>query len=127
MTPAPDDARAASGEVRVERSRAMGILGGLLAFTLGLAVAGVLVITGDARGPVYVIAITIAFLGVGVVGVYLHRGASPLPESPVWSPVTLRAVAAGLELPPVPVTAVLYGLAAVGIIGNVIVPLVLRK
>ena len=113
--------------IQLERKRAVGILGGLAAFTAGLAVAGGLVLVGHAGGPAYPLSIAVAFAGVGVVGFSLHRGQVALPDAAIWAPVTLKAVAGSVGLPPAPVMAVLYVLGALGVLGNLVVPLLGRR
>ncbi len=113
VTPAP-----------LERGRAAGVLTGMLLFTVGFAVAAVLVAVGlSGTRPGYLVAITVGLVGVGVIGYYLNRGTTPLPSAPVWSPTMVRAVAEPLDLPAGPLAAVLYGLAVIGVVGNIVVPL----
>ena len=97
------------------------MLGGLFAFTLGFAVAGVLVMAGQGGSPAYLSGISLGLVGIGLVGFFYHRGAAQLPQAKLWSPELLRAVIGPLNLPPVPVIAVLYALAAIGVLGNVVV------
>jgi hypothetical protein len=102
------------------------VLSGLVAFTAGLAVAAVLVLTGFGSTPPYYVAITVGLVGVGLIGFFYHRGTVALPAAKIWSPVLLRAVIGPLGLPVGPVIAVLYVLAVVGLAGNLVVPLLSR-
>jgi len=113
--------------VPVERGRALGILGGLLAFVVGFAAAGVLVMLGRGGAPPYVVGICLGLVGMGVVGFFYQRGSVELPQARLWSPVLLRAVIAPLGLPAVPVLAVLYVLGAIGVVGNLLIPLSGRR
>jgi hypothetical protein len=117
---------AARGPVPVERSRALGVLGGVLAFTVGFAIAGVAVLLGHGGTPPYLVGLSIGLVGIGLVGFFYHRGAAALPEARLWSPTLLRPLAEALGLPAVPVIAVLYLFGAVGVVGNLLVPMVLR-
>jgi hypothetical protein len=99
------------------------MLGGLLLFGLGFAVAAVVGLGGRTGHPLYLAAIGTGFFGVGVVAFFLNRGTVPLPEAPIWSRVGLRALATALNLPSLGVMVAVYGLIAVGIVGNVVVPL----
>ena len=76
--------------------------------------------------PPYLSGICLGLTGIGLVGFFYHRGAVALPRARLWSPVLLRAVLAPLSLPPAPVIAVLYGLGAVGVLGNLVAPLTRR-
>jgi hypothetical protein len=107
----------------IERGRAIGVLSGLIAFTAGFAVAGLLVLGRQGGGPLYLVSITVGLLGVGAVGFFLHRGTVELPQSRIWQPEMLRAFSSALKLPALPVLAVLYGLGAIGVIGNILVPM----
>lgn len=113
--------------VPLERGRAVGLLSGLVAFTGGFAVAGVLVLIGLGSTPPYHVAITIGLVGVGLIGFFYHRGSVALPEARIWSPVLLRSVIAPLGLPGRPVMVILYALAGVGLVGNLIVPVLVRR
>jgi hypothetical protein len=114
------------GPAALERGRAVGLLGGLLAFAAGFAVAGVMVLLGRGGTPPYLSGICLGLVGIGLVGYFYHRGAAALPQARLWSPVLLRAVLAPLGLPAAPAIAVLYLLGAVGVIGNLVVPLARR-
>ncbi|HEY6798731.1 MAG TPA: hypothetical protein VI248_28980 [Kineosporiaceae bacterium] len=110
----------------LERGRALGLLAGLLAFAAGFALAGAMVLVDRGGTPPYLSGICLGLVGMGLVGFFYHRGSVALPQARLWSPVLLRVVVAPLGLPVVPVIALLYLLGAVGVIGNVIVPLTRR-
>ena len=112
--------------VPIERGRAAGVLIGLLVFTAGFAAAGLLVIAGQGGGPPYLVSITAGLVGVGVVGYYLHRGTVELPQARIWQPVMLRAFISALRLPEPPILVAIYALGAIGIIGNIVVPMTRR-
>jgi hypothetical protein len=113
--------------VPLERGRAFGILAGLFCFTAGFAVAAVdLFVWGFTRPP-YLVAVTVGFVGIGVVGFFLNRGTVPRPEAPLWSPTGIRALARAVGWPATPVMAVVYALALVGVVGNFVVPLFFRR
>lgn len=111
----------------LERGRAAGVLTGLVAFTAGFAVAAVLVLAGHGSTPPYLVAVTVGLVGIGVIGFFYHRGPAALPAARIWSPTLLRTVVTSLGLPAIPVIAVLYVLAAIGLLGNLVVPLILRR
>jgi hypothetical protein len=113
--------------VPLERGRAAGLLGGLIAFTAGLAAAALLVLAGYGSTPPYLVSITIALVGVGAMGYFYHRGTVALPAGRIWSPAVLRAVISALDLPVLPIIAVLYAFAAIGVVGNLLVPLLIRR
>lgn len=112
--------------VLLERGRAAGMLSGLVCFTAGLAAAAVLVLGGHGSTPGYYVAITVGLVGIGLIGYFYHRGAAALPQGRIWSPPVLRAVIVSLDLPAAPIIAVLYALGAIGIIGNLVVPLLVK-
>jgi hypothetical protein len=111
------------GRVPLERGRAAGMLVGLLVFGLGFLLAAVVALTGAAGGPLYLGALGVGFSGVGVVAFFLNRGTVPLPEGPIWSRVGLGALAEALALPAIAVMAAVYGLIGLGVLGNVVVPM----
>lgn len=113
--------------VPLERGRAAGVLAGLIAFTAGFAAAALLVLAGYSRTPPYLVAVTVGLVGIGLVGYFYHRGTVSLPQASIWSPTLLRAVTAALNLPAVPIIAVLYVLAGIGLFGNLVVPVLLRR
>jgi hypothetical protein len=112
--------------VPLERGRAVGLLSGLVAFTAGFAASAVLVLAGYGSTPPYHVAITVGLVGVGLIGYFYHRGTVALPAARIWSPVLLRAVISPLGLPAALVIGVLYVLAGVGLVGNLLVPLLGR-
>ncbi len=117
------------GGVPLERGRATALLGGLLLFGAGFALAAAVSVgnlAGGAGSPLYLICVTLGFVGVGVVGFFLNRGTVPLPEGAIWSPIGLRALARALGLPVGGVMALVYGLIGLGVLGNVVVPLLGR-
>jgi hypothetical protein len=87
-------------------------------------VAGLLVLADQGGSPPYMVVITLGLIGIAVTGVAIGRGVTPMPETPIWSPATLRLMAAAANVPGVPTLAVLYGLGAVGVLGNLVFPLV---
>ena len=105
------------------------MLAGLICFTSGFAAAALLVLAGRGGGsPPYLVAVTVGLVGIGLTGFFYHRGTVPLPEgAKIWSPGLLRVVLAPLDLPPVPIIATLYLLAGIGLLGNLVVPLTLRR
>ena len=109
--------------VPLPRGRAFGLLGGLLGFLAGFAVAGVLVLSGHPGEPPYLVAVTVGMVGIGVVGM-ARRG--PVPPGALWSPAVLRLASDAVGLPGLAVCVVFYALAAVGILGNLVVPLTRR-
>jgi hypothetical protein len=110
--------------VPFEHNRALRIVGGLFAFTLGFAVAGVLVVAGLAVTPPYYVSLVVGAVGLAVAGVAIARGTTPMPESAIWTRSTLTLLAEAAGLPAVAVIAVLYVLAAISVLGNVVHPLV---
>lgn len=123
----PRGGRPDPAPVPLERGRAAGVLGGLAAFTAGFAAAGAFVLAGLGSTPGYMIALTVGLVGVGLTGFFYHRGNVRLPEAKIWSPALLRAVITPLGLPVVPVVAALYVLAAVGVVGNLLIPVIGRR
>jgi hypothetical protein len=110
--------------VPFEHNRALRILGGLFFFTLGFAVAAVLVVADLSVTPPYYVAITVGALGLAVAGVSMARGTTPMPQTPIWSRDTLGLLASAAGLRPVPVMATLYALTVVGVLGNLLFPLI---
>lgn len=96
-------------------------------FGTGFAAAAVLVVAGTSGTPAYYVSVTVGLVGVGVVGFFLNRGTVPLPPKPIWSPVGIAALARALGLHARALTAGLYALAAVGVVGNLVVPLLIRR
>ena len=123
----PAAARTSRGPAPVTRGRALGALGGLLAFTLGFAVAGVAVLLDRGGSPPYLVGIALGLVGMGLIGFHYQRAVAQLPQGRLWSPAVIRALAGPLDLPAVPVLVVLYALGVVGIVGNLIIPLSHRR
>lgn len=96
-------------------------------FAGGFAVAGGLVLAGASGLPPYWVAVTVGLVGVGVVGFFLNRGTVPLPPKPIWSPVGLAALARAMDLPSRVVMVGLYGLCGLGVVGNLVVPVLTRR
>jgi hypothetical protein len=113
--------------VPLERGRAGGLLAGLTMFVTGFAVAAMFVATRTSGTPPYFVAVTVGLVGVGVVGFFLNRGTVPLPPKPIWSPVGIAALGRALGLPARALIAGLYGLGAIGILGNLAIPLLVRR
>jgi hypothetical protein len=59
-----------------------------------------------------------------VLGVAITRGATPMPETAIWSRNTLRLMADAAVLPATTVMVTLYVLAAIGVLGNLVYPLI---
>jgi hypothetical protein len=124
--PAPSRRRPEIAPPPIERRDARGIAAGLLVFVGGLAVAGVLTLVGLAGTPAWSIAFAVGLLAIGVVGLYQRRTASPVPRPAIWTPAYLSDVAVPLGLPVRGFTVAFYALLAVGIVGNLVVPLLGR-
>lgn len=107
----------------LERPRAAGLLGGLLLFGLGFAVAALASATGAGGQALYLAGVVVGFGGAALVAVFLNRGTVPLPEAPIWSPTGLRVLARALDLPAPAVMVVVYALIAAGLVGNLLLPL----
>jgi hypothetical protein len=122
--PAPSRRRPEIAPPPIEARDARGIAAGLLVFAAGLAVGGVLALAGLAGTPGWSIAVAVGLLAIGVVGVYQRRTVSPVPRPAIWSPAYLADVAAPLGLPVRGFTIAFYALLAVGLVGNLVVPLV---
>ena len=112
--------------VPLERGRAAGLLSGLAMFVTGFAVAGCLVTARFGGTPGYSVSVTVGLIGVGVVGFFINRGTVPLPPKPIWSPIGIEALGRALGLPARVLLVTLYGVGAVGVLGNLVVPLVLH-
>lgn len=106
----------------LERGRAAGLLSGLLLFGLGFLLAAVVALTGVGGRPGYLIGLVIGFGGAGLVAFFLNRGTVPLPDGPIWSRTGLSALAEALDLPRLPVMVVVYGLVLLGVLGNIVIP-----
>ena len=102
------------------------MLAGLALFAVGFAAAALLVSLSLGGTPAYWVLVSIGLLGIGVVGVFSPRGVIEAPRPPVWSPRGLTGVSEAAGLPARAVAAVFYVLVAIGVVGNLLVPLVLR-
>jgi hypothetical protein len=111
----------------LEPGQARLVLVGLAAFAVGFAVAGLLVVLRDGGTPAYWILVSAGLVGIGMVGFFAPRGAAESARPPVWSPAGLAGVAAPLGLPVRALTVPFYVLVAVGLLGNVLAPVVLRR
>jgi hypothetical protein len=109
------------------RGQARGALTGLLLFALGFAVAGVLVASGAGGTPPYYVAISVGLVGIGVLGFFSRRVPAEVQPPPIWSPRGLGRVADGAGVPSRPLVVAFYALIAVSVIGNLLVPLTLRR
>jgi hypothetical protein len=103
------------------------MLTGLAMFGVGFAVAGALVAASLGGTPPYWITVSIGLLGIGAVGVFSPRGIAEAARPPVWSRRGLQGITDTVGLPRVPVAVVFYALVAVGVIGNLLVPFVVRR
>ncbi len=124
--PEPSRRRPEIAPPPIEPRDARGIAVGLLVFAGGLAVAGLLALVGLAGGPAWSIAFAVGLLAIGAVGLYQRHTLSPVPRPPMWSPAYHAEVTTPLGLPARGFTVLFYVLLAVGLIGNVAVPLVRR-
>jgi hypothetical protein len=111
--------------VPLRRRQALAALAGLTAFGLGFAVAGVLVTLHLGGSPAYWCLVSIGLLGIGALGFSAPRTPADAGRPAVWSRAGLAGVAEPLELPAGLVAGAFYVLIAVGVIGNVVLPLVL--
>jgi hypothetical protein len=120
-------------QARIEPERpllpgeARGALTGLALFAVGFAVAGVLVAAGFAGTPAYYTGISVGLVGIGVLGFFSRRVPADVPPPPIWSPRGLARVADGAGVPPRLLVPAFYALVVVSVIGNVLVPLTLRR
>jgi hypothetical protein len=103
------------------------MLAGLALFGVGFAVAGLLVPASLAGSPAYWIVISAGLVGIGIAAGFSPRGAVEAARPPVWSRRGLGAVSEALGLRGRPVAIAFYVLVAVGVVGNLVVPLVLRR
>jgi hypothetical protein len=115
------------GPPPLSRRQAAGILAGLGAFSVGFAAAGILVLLHLGGSPAYWVLISLGFLGIGALGVSSPRTVADAGRPAVWSRVGLKAVAEPLDLPWRAVAGAFYGLVAVGVLGNVVLPIVLGR
>jgi hypothetical protein len=103
------------------------MVAGLGMFALGFAVAGVLVAAGLAGTPAYWVLISLGLVGIGVVGAFSPRGMVEVARPPLWSRRGLAGVSEAIGLPARAVAVGFYALVGVGVVGNVLVPVVLRR
>jgi hypothetical protein len=116
-----------SGQVQpLLAAEARGALAGLFLFALGFAVAGVLVVARAGSTPGYYIAISAGLVGVAVLGFFSRRVPAEVPPPPIWSPRGLTRVADGAGAPARVLVVLFYALIVVSVVGNLLVPLVLR-
>ena len=117
-----------SGQVQpLPPGEARGALAGLFLFALGFAVAGVLVAAGAGSSPAYYVTISAGLVGIGVLGFFSRRVPAEVPPPPIWSPRGLTRVADGAGAPARVLVVLFYALVAVSVIGNLLVPLTLRR
>jgi hypothetical protein len=109
----------------LSRGQAARILAGLGTFAVGFAVAGVLVLLHQGGSPAYWCLVSIGLLGIGALGFASPRTVADAGRPAVWSRAGLTGIAEPLGLPWRAVAGVFYALLAVGILGNVILPIVL--
>jgi hypothetical protein len=102
------------------------MLAGLTLFGVGFAAAGLLVIASLGGTPAYWVGVSVGLLGVGAAGLFSPRGVVEAERPPVWSRRGLAGVSQALSLPGRAVAATFYVLVAVGVVGNLLVPLLLR-
>jgi MFS family permease len=126
-TPPRPGGRAEPRPVPLERGRAAGIVTGLLGFATGFAAAALVGMIVAPGHPLRYVGWAVGLAGIGVVGFFLRRGTVPLPEQPLWSPTGLRALALGTGLPAVQLMVGFYGLVVVGVVGNILVPVLGRS
>jgi hypothetical protein len=109
------------------QGEARGALTGLALFAVGFAVAGALVAAGLGSTPGYYVAISVGLVGIGVLGFFSRRVPAEVQPPPVWSPRGLTRIAQGSGVAPRIVVVGFYALIAVGVIGNLLVPLAVRR
>jgi hypothetical protein len=109
----------------LSRRQATGILAGLGAFAVGFAAAGVLVTVHRGGTPAYWCLVSLGLLGIGALGISSPRTVADAGRPPVWSRAGLTAVAEPLGLPWRTLAGAFYGLVAVGLLGNLVLPIVL--
>jgi hypothetical protein len=103
------------------------MLAGLALFSVGFAVAGLLVVASLAGTPAYWIFISAGLVGIGVAGGFSPRGVIEAARPPVWSRRGLVGVSEALRLPARVIAIAFYALVAVGVVGNLLVPLALGR
>jgi hypothetical protein len=119
--------RPSPGPAPVQRRRALAILAGLGAFAVGFAAAGVLVTFHQGGSPAYWCLVSLGLLGVGALGISSPRTPADAGRPPVWSRAGLTAVAEPVGLPARAVAVAFYGLVVVGLVGNVLLPVLARR
>ena len=107
----------------LERRRATVIAIGLLGFGTGFALAGMLVLSNQSGHPLWFVAIGFGLVSIGVVGVAISRGTVPMPNTPIWSPSTLRLIARSAGAPQTGFVVAFYLLLGFGVIGNLLLPI----
>jgi hypothetical protein len=90
-------------------------------------VAGVLVAAGIGSTPANYLAISVGLVGIGVLGFFSRRVPAEVPPPPIWSPRGLTRVAEGAGVAPRLLVVGFYALLVVSVIGNLLVPLALRR
>ena len=115
------------GRPPLERRQAATALVGLAAFGLGFAVAGILVALRQGGTPAYWTLVSLGLLGIGAVGLAQPRSLAESARPPIWSRAGLGDVAEPLGLPRRLVVVGFYVLVAIGVVGNVVVPIVLGR
>jgi hypothetical protein len=110
----------------LERRQAAGVLTGLTAFGLGFAAAGVLVTLHQGGSPAYWCLVSLGLLGVGALGFSSPRTPADAARPPIWSRAGLASVAEPLGLSRVLVAGAFYALVVIGLLGNVVLPLLQR-
>jgi hypothetical protein len=103
------------------------MLAGLALFAVGFAAAGLLVTASLGGTPAYWILVSAGLLGIGAAGLFSPRGVVEAGRPPVWSRRGLAGVSEALSLPGRAVATTFYVLVAVGVVGNLLVPLLLRR
>ena len=100
---------------------------GLALFAGGFAAAGVLVAARAGSSGGYYAAVLVGLVGGVVLARQGGRTASDVRAPAIWSPGGLSRVADGAGVPAMLIMIVFYVLIAVSIIGNVVVPLTVRR
>jgi hypothetical protein len=103
------------------------MLVGLALFGVGFAVAGLLVTASLGGTPAYWIAVSAGLIGIGAAGFFSPRGVVEAGRPPLWSRRGLAGVSQALSLPVRAVAGTFYVLLAVGVVGNLLVPILLGR
>ncbi|MGZ4626840.1 MAG: hypothetical protein ACXV3S_11235 [Kineosporiaceae bacterium] len=111
----------------LERRQARRMLVGLAAFAGGFAAAAGLVTAGLGGTPAYWILVSLGLLGIGFTGFSSPRGPLEGGRPPVWSRRGLAGVSEAVGLPARAVTITFYALLAVGVLGNLVLPVLVRR